>query len=559
MGMLSAIRDRIFGAAPQAPALPAVEAIPYDDGGGDQAMYFGPGALGPPAYGAAVIDRLTRNWLPRNVSGDDAIGSSWLLGTARARDQLRNDTVIRSAERVLAKHTVGTGIASYCEALLAKNEPYDDFNDQSDDEFERFCDEEFDIEGRLCFGESQNLALQETAGAGEVLVQECWSTERGRRVPLCYKMYEAEQLDERKDQPRGERQNKIVRGVELDANDRPVAYWLRDAHPYDSYSTFSSATSQRIPARYIRHLYMPGRPSEHRGISWWISMMQASRDLDWYVGNELTAAAIGALLTVLFKKKSQSNSGAPGFVGPGGDAASTDWNGNPTMRLGRGTIVNGGPEDDVEIIESKRPNRDAEPFIKLLLRLQAMGAGMSYLRLSGDYRESSYTSARGAHLDDQAWFRVVQAWMGRNYVLPIRRRFNEVAVAMGVIDEITPREFNSQRARFQRFQLMPPGREQMDPEAETQAAGNRVREWQSNVSDELAPRGHNFRKFVRKREWEWRYAQAHGFDLESYFGAGTGKPALGRPSAAAQDRNAEPPAPGGRRQPQPARPRPEAA
>lgn len=462
------------------------------------------------AYTGGKLTRLWKDWIPWHRSGDAAIWENWSLLTSRVRDLVRNDAVMRSAKRALAKHVVGAGIKTHAD-VWDDDEPDDAYNFESDDLFEHWCEHECDVRGVHDFGQLQWLAFNECMETGEVLLLKVQDNRKGRSVPYTLQMIEPEQIDLRFDRPEGLRgENKIVRGVEYDSFDRPVAYWIYDQHPYDLYTSWTGA-STRVPASRVIHLHLAGRPSERRGISWFAANVQNAKDLDTYLGNELTAAALAALFTVMIKRKHGAGSG----VGFTGDGSSTDGNaddyGNPIVKLGRGIVADLGTEDDVKIVESSRPNRDAAPFIKLLLMLQGMGIGVSQLRLTGDYSQSSYTSARGAHLDDQAYFHVLQHWFAHKFVLPVRRDWTRQAVALGRLRSLSPRQFAKDEWKYSRVKHLAPGREQLDPEKETGAAMRRIRAGFSTWQHECGLRGMDWRRIVIQQARERAFFERYNF------------------------------------------------
>lgn len=457
------------------------------------------------AYKGGQIHRLWKDWMPAHRSGDSAIEQNWSLLTARMRDLMRNDGVMKSAKRALAKHVVGSGIATYADVMDGE-ESDDAFNFEADDWFEHWAEEEADVSGKLSWSEMQWQGFNDTMETGEILLLECFDADPNRTLPLCYQLLETEQLDCSLDRPAADGQNKIVRGVEYDNRGRPVQYRIFDAHPYDQYSGWTSQSTWVAASRVI-HVYLPNRASENRGVTWFSANVQPARDLDWYLGNELTAAALGALLTLIVKRKNGTGRGI-GIAGDGSD--STDSFGNLLTKWGRGTVADIGVDDEVKVAESNRPNRDAAPFIKLILQMQSMGIGCSYLRLTGDYSQSSYTSARGAHLDDQAFFVVLQSWLSRAMILPVRKRHTITAAGYGLFKSIGARQFQAKRRQMLRTIAQAPGREQLDPEKETQAAAFRIRAGFSTHQIECGLRGLNWRLVARQQRREKAFFETMG-------------------------------------------------
>lgn len=190
------------------------------------------------AYKGADINRLNKDWLPPHRSGDSAIEESWDVITSRVRDLMRNDPVMRSAKRGLAKGVIGaSGIQTFAEAVDKRREPLDEFNEESDELFEEYCETEIDLEGRMSWSQMQWTAFTECMETGESLLLECWDNDPGRIIPLCYQLLEAEQIDDTRnwDADRNKQQYRCRRGIEYDNKNRPVAYWLYNANPFDSY------------------------------------------------------------------------------------------------------------------------------------------------------------------------------------------------------------------------------------------------------------------------------------------------------------------------------------
>lgn len=487
------------------------------------------------AYRGGDIDRLTRDWLPAHRSGDSAIGESWDLMLARIRDLFRNEPVMRNLRRAIVKHVIGGGIATYADVMLDAETPDDRFNDESDDLFERWSEDEADAEGRMDWPLMQWTHLNEVIESGESLLLQCADPDPRRTIPLCFQLLEPEQLDQNRNIPRAKDGSKTVRGIEYDPRGRAVAYWIYDAHPYDVYAGYSPA-AQRIPADRVIHSFLPNRASENRGVPWFSPNIQSSRDLDWYIGNEMTAAALGALLTLVIKRKSGQGSGM-GFSGP--DTTGEDPYDNSKVKLGRGIVADIGAEDDIKVAESSRPNRDAGPFIKLILMLQSMGAGISQLRATGDYSQASYTSARGAHLDDQAFFNVLGRWAGRSFVRPVRRLHTVSAAAYGLFRTVSAKQFRNQQRHMLRVIVQPPGREQLDPEMETQAAKDRINGGLSTWREECGLRGRHWRRVAIQQRRERDFFAALGLDPQLSAASQPAPGAASRPSPA----RTPPPAP----------------
>lgn len=452
------------------------------------------------SYRGAQLTKKNASWDPEHTSGDSAIGDSFDRLLRRIREMSRDDPVIKASKRAIVKGVIGTGILAFADSLKTGSiSEYDDeFNDPSDAAHERWSNErECDLEGRFSYEEMQVHQWNEMMESGESLWLRVDDDRPGRSVPLAYQMLEAEQLDESMDWDAGEQTEfDCVRGIEYDHVGRPVAYWLYDAHPYGGRLSHSlEVKSTRVPANRVTHTFLPSRTSEHRGVTWF-THLQTSKDIDWFLGSELTSRAIAALFSVVIKRENASGSG----TGLGGTSST-----GGTVKLGSGIVSDLGVNDSVETVESKRGGADSDPFIQLMLQLQAMSVGISKIRLTGDTGNASYTAARQAALDDQAIFMMWQTFARHNFVRPHRREHQRQAVVRGLIPGMTASKYMADQTRLEDFFVQPPGREQIDPEKETVAAAARVRFGFSTHAEECGKRGKHWRKVARQRKREEDY------------------------------------------------------
>jgi len=461
---------------------------------------------GAEPYRGGEINRLNKPWQPEKLSGDAAINLNWDLLTRRIRDLGRNDPALIALKRAQLDHVVGDGIGTTASVKVG-DELDDEFNTEADEEWDWWLENEADVSGKLGWPDLQRQVYGEMLETGEGLLLECARNDPARQTPLCYQSLEAEQLDANKDQPPRDGQNEIIRGVEVDRWKMPVAYWLFDVHPGD-YHHFS-LQSVRMPAERVLHVTLPGRPSQVRAASLYNCITMTARDLDNYLGNELTASNIGSLFTLVHK--TQTPGTGMGFTGDGTDTSTTDDAGNPKLRLGRGIVCQIPHKDTIEPVEASHPNRDARVFTDLMLLLLSMGGNVSPYRLTRDYSGTTYVAARAAHLDDRAAFRPMQGYLARTLCLPVRRRWTELAVAGGVITSVSAQQFRRQQRRWQRVKVVPPAYEDIDPEKATDADIAAVGAGFATQEDVCARRGKkDWRRVILQRKREIAFAKKHG-------------------------------------------------
>ncbi len=470
------------------------------------------------SFRGAAIDKLTRTWLPQHRSGDAMLLQDWNLLTARVSDLIRNEPSLKKAKADLVKHIIGVGIQSFADVVDDAGEYFDDFNDEADDCFERWSEEEADVEGRRAWQDFQADGYAQTIEHGEAIFLKCLDDSPGRSIPYCLQMLEAAQLDEGKNEELGQGRNRIVRGVELDRRNRAVAYWIFDAHPWDRYSGWSSE-STRIPADRVIHHFLPMPTSATRGISWFHALVRVTRDVDWMLGNELTAGALQALLVAIH---TADVAGTTTGIGTGlvDGQATVDEFGNSLMKLGRGSVARINKGETFELVESKRPGPQMKPTMQLMRQEQAMGANLAYTTLTGDFAATSFTSAHGAMNEENAYFRPLQRRCSRSLVKPVRREHLVYAVAHGRIRSLSATQYRQDPSKWSRVLAQPPGRDMLNPLDQTEAANSRMRGGQTTLADECGATGRNWRQTLRMKARIEREARRLGTSVDWSKGGG---------------------------------------
>lgn len=482
------------------------------------------------AYRWGRIDRRTEHFQPAGRSGDAAIYESQELMNRRVRNEIINNAQAKRIIEALTDLTIGTGIQTFAS-------PFDPWMDitqldlsqlddglrfalEADDLFDEWFLEpdQFDAAGKLSGPDMQRLAYSECASVGDALILRCQRNDPGRIVPLCYQILEREQLDPSRDRAATATDNKIVNGVEVDKSGREVAFWLFDAHPHDAFAPFSATTtSRRIPASRVIHLYLFRRPSQSVGATWLDAIGQASFDRDKFIHSEIQSAAKAALLALIAKREHPHL----GTLGLETDDDGTDQYGNEEVRLGSSPIaIEIGKDEEVDMVESKRPTNTANNFIDILDHDIAGGGGISFYTLTGRFEKSNYTGFRGALLVEDSHIKPLQNWFASRTALPIRRAFNAMAAASGLYKNVSAAEFLQDQRRYQRFDAIGAGRQLLDPQVETEAAAARLRTGMTTLKLECARLGLHWVKVLRQLAIEGRFATALGVTLDFSKGEG---------------------------------------
>lgn len=299
---------------------------------------------------------------------------------AQARDLVRNNPWACEGIRVIQDDTVGWGIKPKATGRGAARAM----------ELWKLWGEttQCDAEGQHDFYGLQALVMRTIVESGEVLVRRrIRRPEDGLAVPMQLEVLEPDYIDTSKDNIALPNGGRITLGIETDAIGRRVAYWLFEQHPGGN--TFVNATSRRVPADGILHIYDKQRPQQKRGHSWFASVDKRLHDFDEYEDATLMKQKVAALMAALV-----TDEGDGGTLGD--DSEDDDpVTGLPVDTLDPGAIITLPPGKDVKVTNPPQAN-DYAGFSTSQLRAIAAGLGIPYEALTGDFSQVNYSSARMA-------------------------------------------------------------------------------------------------------------------------------------------------------------------
>lgn len=363
-------------------------------------------------YEGAAVGRRTQGW--RRSSTDAVQATGPFIGRLRdvARDLVRNNPYAESALATIVDHTVGWGIVPKTKSKkgMALWKAWADTT---------ACD----ADGRHDFSGLQKLVTRTIAESGEVIVRRRFRRpEDGFPIPMQLQILEPDFLDTAKDSLgglAGGTGNRIIQGVEFDAIGRRVAYWLFPEHPG---SAFVSATSVRVPASNVLHIFKGLRAGQVRGVTWFAPVLLKFKDFDELDDATLMKQKIAACLAVI----TFDVDGSASALG------TTDTTADPQIdSLEPGMILNIPPGRSVEVVQPPSV-REYSDFAQVTLRGIATGIGVPYEELTGDYSEMPFSAARMSRL--RHWARV-EDWRWRmlipQFCAPAYAWFAEVAEVFG--------------------------------------------------------------------------------------------------------------------------------
>ena len=457
-------------------------------------------------YKGANTGRLFSDFTASSTSADAEIKDQLRILRDRSRDLARNDSYVQRYLNLMVSNIVGSkGIRL---SMKARN---DDGN--LDILANRTIEQLWKkwgmlgtctVNGRLSFLDCQKLFIESLARDGEVLIRHV--NTRDSEFGYKIQFLEADHLDETKNEKNPKTGNKIKMGVEVDKNDKPIAYHLFKNHPHDN--TYMSPREHIvIPADQIIHAYIPSRSQQNRGVPFTAPAMPNIKMLNGYLEAEITAARVSASKMGFYTTPDGEYTG---------DSFEDDF--APLMEASAGSFEVLGAGMDFKAFDPQHPSTAFQPFITQVLRGIASGLNISYHALTNDLSSVNYSSLRAGALEDREMYRLYQAFTIDHFIRPIFNKWLEMSISSGAIQiptAGTPQTFLPlPMARYDKFatsaNFIPRSFSWVDPQKEMMASIQGMQAGLVSYQDVQSNYGRDVEELFEQHEREQSLAEQYG-------------------------------------------------
>lgn len=461
--------------------------------------------------GARKDRRQTSSWRASDGDADSVILPDLPVLRDRSRDLERNSPLAGGAINTKVTSVVGTGLkprASIDRDVLAglTEEQADAWERAAEREFRLATSgKDFDTEKSFSFSGSQDLVFRAVLSSGDILVNLPRKARKGNPYNLRINLVESDRIcneDFKQDT------DTLIAGVEKDADGAPVRYHVAKFHP-GNYRNIKNRTWMKLDAYDKQgrpaalHLFFKRRPGQTRGVPDLAPVVELIKQLTTYTDNEIMAGVINSLLTVFVK----SVTGSPNIqMQPqtGSSSQTQSQINTDGLELGAGSIVGLFPDEDIEIVDGKRPNNAADAFLGVMA--EQIGANLEIGKeLLLKHFTASYSASRAALLEAWRYFLKSRSWLAAEYCQPIWNLVISDAVAMGRLS--APGFFSDPMVRMAYLgcDWIGDSMGQLNPKVEVDAAAARVENGFSTKAKETAAlTGGDWEKDERQRVKESR-------------------------------------------------------
>lgn len=414
----------------------------------------------------------------------------------RSWNLYRNNPQARKVSRTLGAKVIGRGMDPQSQATLADGKPHVGFRSLATKIWDAWC-KESDFRGKpgrggQTFAVTSKTALRQTLFSGGVFYRFHHLSKAEQKlqnllVPLTVQLVHADRLDENRN---GDNQ---FYGVELDGDGKVAKYWIL---PGDGRKAVTRQESTAIPANEMGHLFMEEDVDQILGSPQFGAALLTMDDRRNYEYSELLAAEAASCVVGTYRRSNgQAQFGLTNPTDP--DRPLTDTAGNPVTSLQPQMLLDLGKTGEFNIVSNNRPNNGAEGFLSYMMRSEAVAMpGVKSSSLTGDYRNSSFSSERSADNDIWPEIEELQDWFACGFCQPIYEEVITAAVVAGLFDKVegfSVQDFVARKRQYLDTVWQGPVPRSINPKDDADAARARVKGGISTLQLECAKEARDWR------------------------------------------------------------------
>ncbi|QKN80787.1 phage portal protein [Scandinavium goeteborgense] len=367
-----------------------------------------------------------------------------------------------------------------------------------------------EVTGMFSLAEAQRLMLRSALRDGEVFTQLVRGPVKGIEystpVQFAFEMLEADFVPMNLS---GDNNGQMtIQGININAWGRPQSYNIYLVHPQ---SGLGGSRTKVIGKESMLHLAMRKRLHQLRGVTIFANVIQRLGDLKDYEDSERVAARIAAMLGFWIKRGDSS------VFEEGGDWESPE-NKYRNFDMSAGMIYDDlAPGEELEMLESNRPNSNMAEFRNGQLRAAAAGTRTGYSSISRDYN-GTYSSQRQELVESFEGYAVLQDWFVSRTVRPMYREWLRMYLLSGIK---IPSDLDL--STLYNATYMAPVMPWIDPVKEGEAWKTQIRGGAATEAEWVRARGGSPRNTKLQRQREVKFNQQHGlvFDTDPANDKGT--------------------------------------
>jgi len=472
-------------------------------------------------FEAAIQNRLTNDWVAPVTSVNAELRQGLRTMRARSRELAHNDGYMKKFLSMIRSNVIGPrGIRLQVRAengTTGAEEIDTVLNTQVEKAFKSWAHKEnCTVSGKLTWLDAQNLAVTQTFRDGECLIRKVTA-----RNPFGFalKFIDVSYLDETYNREL-ENGNRILMSVEVDTDDRPVAYYLTTPYYDTLYPKVKGAPDLlrrvRVPAAEV--IYIPfwlddegatrSAPASH-------AAMRNLRELGAFIEAKVIASRVEACQM--------------GFLIPPetDEVSPLDEPAIPSEIEAQPAIFPELPPGyDMKMFDPKNPNGQEGEFLKAMLKGIAVGFDVDYSTFASDLREVNFSSIRAGIAEAREVYKFYQQYFIEHLHREVYLGWLRSALGAGALEGVLARDFE----RLTDPRWLPRGWGYVNPLQDVEADAKRVDNAFTTRTAVAADEGEDFEEILQQLAEEQRLAEKYGIELIS-----SERPAAAQPQPPANE------------------------
>lgn len=436
-------------------------------------------------YDAASSARPNAGWRGVNTTAEQTNAGSRDILRGNARDLERNSDELNSIVLPFERHVVGTGPRLQAKVRRANGEQDEELNAQLEADWLVWCKpRNCDVTAQQSFGEMLRMGIRRRRVDGATIFLKVYGTEFGF-LPFALQAKEVDDLDTTY-VGRAVNGNLIVAGIELNAYNRPVAYYFRKTTPDGFYIGAGAGDSIRVEANRVIMWWDRMRPSQIREVTMLAPSLTRVRDIREYLESVSVAKRIQACFAMFIERINPTQS-----MGRTADNARDKTSNYYGRTVTPGMIYEGQPGDKATAIAPPNTGSSERDFVTMQQRIAGAGQGLSYETTSRDVSQANYSSVRFNSLEDNSSYDIEFQGMNDHVLDEVHQEF---IISEWVTGRVAMPNFWRDKQRYFAHDFIAPGRPWVDPLKEVKANTEAVRTGQDTIANICSARGLDWRE-----------------------------------------------------------------
>lgn len=453
-------------------------------------------------YSGASVNRLNKDWTTTPYSANYSLYRDLRILRARSRDMCANAAHFRKYLKMVRSNVVGPkGLQLQVRARKARGKLDTNLNKLVAEIFWQWgMPETCSVTGKLDWISCQRLFVTHLARDGEALVQMVAAPDNPFGFAL--KFWNVDYLDETYNEELRDG-SRIIMSVEIDANDKPIAYWLTTPASDINFTQRRARQRIRVPADQMIHAYLvEDEEAQVRGVTWFAAALLEGKNLHVYKGAVIDSAKMTAMAAGFLAKDSPDETEFTGAENE--DGVEQEIN----IDLSPGSIHLLEDGFKFQQFDPKQPTQNHSEFVKTVERSLATALGVNYFSLAGDLSAVNYSSARVGLGEERDLWRELQDFVGMMFCRPVYHAWTRSAMLSGKLN-LDARQL----AEIQNPIFRARGWRYVDPQKEISANVMALENNLTTVTDTLADQGIDITEFLETRKSEIELGDSYGIDL----------------------------------------------